>query len=215
MLEKDIKNWIPKGNFKEYYQYWFNGIPQDCNCGFVGAIKNAMDPDFKIMIEIDDQWMNQNNQRNCTLYIGEDYNTDGIIVITKEFFDECRKPNSDYIFFLWHEIGHYHTLHCFPEYTTNQSAIRRKYIEKGQIPPAEYAADLFGLYYCNEEIAVSALLKATRNRYKLINNGDDNALLACHELRQRRKAIKALHDNEQDILNEIMKTCCISCEDDL
>ena len=190
--------WIPHADIREYFQYWFTDIPEGCDKGFVGCVENTSNKDIRIRIEIDDQWMMERNQRNCTLYIGDDYFRDCIIVVTKEFFDSVRNDESVGAF-LWHEVGHYHTNHYFPEYIgENYSKLRRQYIEKGKVYPAEHVADLISVYYYGWEKTNDALLTATRKRHVLINDGDNNASLAWWELRTRRRMLSDMK-TDQDI----------------
>lgn len=202
----DPRRWIPKGGIKDYYMQWFTDIPENCDRGYVGVIRNFSDENTEILIEIDDQWMAEEHQRGCCLNIGESYYKNSVIVITKDFFDAAIQQDDESLFLFWHEMGHYHTLHHFPDYALNTSAMRRQYINHGQIPPAEYVADLIALLYIQEEAAISSLTKLIRARHKLTDQ-DDNALMAWHELRQRKKALKELHDDEDLIINEIIKAC--------
>ena len=87
--------------------------------------------------------MDESHQRNCALYVEpDDFWGGSIIVITKEYFDAVIN-GSEKISFLWHEIGHFHTMRYFPEYFgNNQSRLRRETINRGQVYPAETVADL-------------------------------------------------------------------------
>lgn len=33
--------WIPNADIREYFQFWFPNIPDNCNKGLVGLIKNT------------------------------------------------------------------------------------------------------------------------------------------------------------------------------
>ena len=89
------------------------------------------------------------------------------------------------------------------------SAQRRRYIEKGQIAPAEYAADLMAAYYSGSDAMTVALRQATRERYSLIEAGDNNARLAWWELRMRREAVQKLR-NDEDIEKEFCRILNVS-----
>ena len=191
--------WIPHADIREYFLSWFTDIPENCGKGFVGCVKNTTNKDIRIRIEIDDPWMTERHQRNCALYVSRhDYIRDCIIVVTKEFFESARNEESVFSF-LWHEVGHFHTNHYFPEYIgESYSKLRKHYIEMGKVYPAEYAADLMAVYYYGWEETNDALLTATRKRHSEIYKGDDNASLAWWELRTRRRMLSNMK-TDQDI----------------
>lgn len=199
--------WIPNADIRQYYQYWLRDIPDNCSKGVVGIIRNASNEKIKIKIEIDDPWMIERHQRNCTLYIdGQTYLDDCTIVITKEFFDAAINESPKFSF-LWHEVGHFHTNHYFPEYASpEQSRLRSEYTNKGQVYPAEYVADLVAAFYSGKDIIYEALSQATRERHRLTQMGDTNASIAWWELRRRKRAIQIIQSDEE-IENELCKLC--------
>jgi len=214
MLIAKPELWLPHADIREYIQYWFTDIPEGCDKGFVGCVENTTNKDIRIRIEIDDRWMTERNQRHCALYIGNDYIKDCIIVVTKDFFDSMRNDESVGAF-LWHEVGHYHTNHYFPEYIgESYSKLRKHYIEMGKVYPAEYAADLMAVYYYGWEKTNEALLMATRKRHAMINDGDNNANLAWWELRTRRRLLSNMK-TDQDIESALCSVFGASKVDDI
>ena len=199
--------WIPNADIREYFQFWFPNIPDNCNKGVVGLIKNETNEKIKIEIVIDDLWMIENHQRNCTLYVsGKTYLDDCIIFITKEFFDAAINKSPKFSF-LWHEVGHFHTNRYFPEYFGPElSRLRREYINKGQVYPAEYVGDLFAAYYSGKDIVYEALRQATRERHRLTQVGETNSSLAWWELRRRKRAIQKIQ-SDKEIEEELCKLC--------
>ena len=215
MAKTDPRKWIPKGRFKDYYLFWYSNIPENCTSGAVGEIGNSSDPKTKVVIILDDQEMKTRRQRGNCLVIGKNYYESSVILIDQDYYDICKSGELNSFFGFWHEIGHYHTLHYFPDYALNMSSLRRRYIEQAKIAPAEYVADLFGLYYSGEENTLAEFRKRLRDRHKQMRFGDDNALLAWHELRQRRQALIDLHDDETLIVNEIMRICGVDLEEEI
>lgn len=204
------ERWIPNADIREYYQYWLPDLPDDCGGMIVGHIKNYSNENIDIAIEIDDPWMLERHQRNCTLYVdAHTYVNDCTIVITKEFFDEV-KEGSPKLSFLWHEVGHFHTNHLFPDYIgPEQSSLRKEYINKGEVYPAELVADLVAAYYAGKDSIYEALRQATRERHRLNTEGDTNASMAWWELRRRKSAIKK-GQTEEEIEAELCRLCNVS-----
>ena len=205
----------PNADIREYYQYWFEDIPENCNTGVVGAIKNFSNDKLKISIEIDDKWMDESHQRNCALYVEPDeYISKSSIIITKEYFDAVM-DGSEKIAFLWHEMGHFHTMHCFPEYIgENQSKLRRDAINRGQVYPAETVADLVAAFYSGKDAVYEALSQFTRERHRMSQMGDTNASVAWWELRRRKRTIQRIQSIEE-IEAEICRLCNVNSFDEL
>ena len=215
MESYNLENYNPQADIRKYYQYWFEGIPANCSAGFVGIIKNFSNEKLKIRIEIDDKWMDESHQRNCALCVEpDDFWGGSIIVITKEYFDAVIN-GSEKISFLWHEIGHFHTMRYFPEYFgNNQSRLRREAINRGQVYPAETVADLIAAYYSGKDVEYEALSQSTRERHRLSQMGDTNASTAWWELRRRKRAIQNMQSDEE-IEAEICRLCNVKSFDEL
>lgn len=194
---------------RDYYLIWFTDIPENCDKGYVGAIYNTGNPDLKILIEINDNWMIRNHRSGLSLFIEPvDYISKSGIVVTKETFNNLYNSQES-MPGIWHEIGHFHTTKYFMDYVgENQRKIRIEYISRGKIPPAEYVADLFALYYCDRELVFDYFKRLIRERYKLVGK-DDNASMAWNELRMRRDALKRLQTDEE-IENELCRVCGVS-----
>jgi len=197
---------------RDYYLLWFKDIPDDCDKGFVGAVYNSSDPDIKVRIEIDEKWLLENRKRGACLLIDNDnYKSASIIVVTKDVFDRMYRQQIE-LSTIWHEIGHFHTTKYFLDYLTeNQEKKRAEYISRNQIPPAEYVADLFALYYSEREDVIEWIKGAIRGRYKLIGS-DDNARAAWNELRDRRDALKKI-ETDEEIERELCRVCGVESID--
>ena len=203
-----------KADPRDYYLVWFNDIPEDCSTGVVGRISNYSNPDIKITLEIADEWLLENRRHGMTLYIDPDGDTISAgIIMTKSEFDRMYREGKGFSS-IWHETGHFHTTKYFLDYLNgDQSRLRSEYIRKNQIPPAEYVADLFSLYYAEREDIFEDFKMRIRARYKLIGL-DDNARGAWNELRNRRDALKIIETDEQ-IEKELCRVCGVSCIEEL
>ena len=199
---------------RDYYLYWLHGIPEDCCSGCVGVISNYSNPEVRIPLEINDEWMLTNRKRGMALYIEPNGNhIKGYIVMTKEEFDQLYHKKTGFPG-IWHEVGHFHTTKYFLDYLTGEQEKQRgDYIKKGKIPPAEYVADLFSLYYTEREEVFEYFKNLIRGRYKLIGV-DDNARAAWSELRNRRDALKKVETDEQ-IEAELCSVCGVKSIDKL
>ena len=137
--EFDLSQCIPNASLDEYYLTIYSGIPDRCNNGFVGRIGNTSNTDIFIEIEIDNIWMFENNQVSCCFWGNPDNFYKSRILMTARYFDEFRK-NEFLKFVVWHEIGHFHTLHYFKTVLNENGSAqkaRNEYFERGEIMPEE------------------------------------------------------------------------------
>ena len=199
---------------RDYYLQWFSDIPDDCNTGVVGIISNYSNLEIRIQLEISDEWMQANRKRGLALYLDPDgERVNAGIIMTKAEFDQLYREGKG-ISDIWHEVGHFHTTKYFLEYLTGeQEKLRGEYIGKGQIPPAEYVADLFALYYAERNDVFDNFKKLIRGRHELIGI-DDNARAGWNELRMRRDALKKIETDEQ-IEAELCRVCGVGSIEEL
>lgn len=198
--------WIPNASVEEYYQYWLKDIPENCDRGIVGYVRNFSNEDLVIPIELDNDFMQQRNHPHMCLCIDDDdYIAGCSIELTSSFFKEIY--TNDYLrSSLWHEVGHYHTNHYFVTEIVNlsSSSKRMEYYNRGKVMEEEQAADLFALYYTSKEEWLEQIRYFIKARDALV--WDDNRSMAINEMRDRRKLIQAIESEEQ-----IKKHLCELC----
>lgn len=210
MANIQVEKLNPETDIRDYYLFWYPDVPKNCNQSFVGEIRNSTNEKLIIGLRVDDEWMYDQHQRNCTLFVDvKAYINNSFIILTSDYFEAVRNDDS-LISFLWHEIGHFHTNRYFPEYAgPNQSKLRNEYIANEKVYPAETVADLMAAYYSGKDYLIAALRKGARERLEQAKFGDENASKAWWEYRMRRKAIQEI-DNDDEIENEICRLCGVN-----
>lgn len=190
---------LPNTGIDDYYLRIYPDVPERCTKGFVGYVGSNTNPDVKIKIEIDHQWMFDNNYVTLAFWANVDNYNESEIVMTPRYFDEFRR--SPYLQFdLWHEIGHYHTLHYFdsPHNENGSSnASRIEYFERGDIMPEEKAADIFSLYYTSKDDAIKALSESIRRRRTYTWEPQETTQRAVEEFRRRKRFLRDLDTDEK------------------
>ena len=192
-------SYIPNAGINDYYLYIYPDVPEQCTTGFVGYVGNQSNPDIRIDIEIDFSWMVENHYLTLAFWANPDEYNRSRIIMTPRFFDEFRR--TPFLqFALWHEVGHYHTIHYFDTlYNENGSAndIRIQYFEQGEILPDEKAADVFGLYYTSKEYAIQALSDLIRRRRSYTWEPQEITQKAVEEFRRRKRYLRDLDTEEK------------------
>jgi len=203
--EIDISNKKPYVSINNY-QCFYRDLPEDFNDGVAGFIINPDNQELRIQIIVDDEWVHDLHYENmCFQFSQDDYIRDCHIIMTLKYFHKLRE--NDYMQAgIWHEIGHFHTMHYFRYVTdgNSQNTYRMDLIEKGIVPDYEQAADLFAAYYTTPETVLTFLTRAIRERLKLIN--DDNRFDAANEMRARKAIIKEI-SSEEDIRERLCSLC--------
>lgn len=199
---------LPNTGIDDYYLWIYPDVPERCTKGFVGFVGSNTNPDIKIKIEIDHQWMFDNNYVTLAFWANVDNYNESEIVMTPRYFDEFRR-NPYLQFDLWHEIGHYHTLHYFDSpHNENGSAnaSRIEYFERGDIMPEEKAADIFGLYYTSKDDAIRALSESIRRRRTYTWEPQETTQRAVEEFRRRKRFLRDL-DTDEKAREALCKLC--------
>ena len=190
---------LPGTGIDDYYLWIYPDVPERCTTGFVGFVGSNTNPDIKIRIEIDHQWMFEHNYVTLAFWANVEKYSESRIVMTPRYFDEFRR--TPFLQFdLWHEIGHYHTLHYFnTPHNENGSAnaARIEYFERGEIMPEEKAADIFGLYYTSKEDAIKALSESIRRRRTYTWEPPETTQSAIEEFRRRKQLLRDLDTDEK------------------
>ncbi len=190
---------LPGTGIDDYYLFIYPDVPERCTTGFVGFVGSNTNPDIKIRIEIDHQWMFDHNYATLALCVDIDKHSDSIIVMTPRYFQEFRR--TPYLQFdLWHEVGHYHTLHYFNTPFNEKgsaNATRIECFERGEIMPEEKAADIFGLYYTSKEYAIKALSESIRRRRTYTWEDPEITRCAVEEFRRRKQLLRDLDTDEK------------------
>lgn len=190
---------LPNTGIDDYYLWIYPDVPEQCTRGFVGFVGSNTNPNIKIRIEIDHQWMFEHNYVTLAFWANEENYSESIVVMTPGYFDQFRR--TPYLKFdLWHEIGHYHTLHYFDTpHNENGSAnaARLEYFERGEIMPEEKAADIFGLYYTSKEDAIKALSESIRRRRTYTWEPQEVTQKAIEEFRRRKQILRYLDTDEK------------------
>lgn len=202
-------NLFPNASIEDYYLYWLKGITENCSQGVVGYIGNSTNDKLKIRVEIDDVFMEERNHPNlCFCFDFDDYIANCSIVMTSSFFHKLETDDC-LICGLWHEVGHFHTIHYFDTDFNNKSTSlkRGKYYEQGKVMEEEQAADLFSVYYTSKESWIKHIRLLIRNRYNM--EWDEKRFMAVNEMRDRRKMIERIETEEQ-LQNKLCELCNIS-----
>lgn len=209
-MKLDQTKLVPNANADDYYLRMYEGIPDSCKTGFVGYVGNSSNPDIEIKIEIDDQYMFDNNMISCCLYIDIDNYSKSLIVMTSAFFNEVRNDDINFLGTIWHEIGHFHTMHYFntkrsENGSTNQT--RLDYFNRREIMPEEKVADLFALYYTSKEEFVEHFNFMIKRRRE--NTWEDRATndRAVAELARRKRFVNEMDCSEDNIRKMICELC--------
>ena len=192
-------SFLPHAGIDDYYLYIYPDVPLWCTHGFVGFIGNSSNPNIKLKIEIDHKWMVDANYMTLAFWANTDKYDNSEIVMTPRYFDEFRRtPFLE--FELWHEIGHYHTLHYFDTHYDEKgssNAERTEYFERGEVMPSEVAADIFGLYYTSRETALKALSYAMERRRTYTWEPRHITEKAIEELKRRKRILRELDSDEK------------------
>lgn len=199
---------IPKAGIDDYYLCIYSDVPEYCTKGFVGYIGNRSNPDVKIRIEIDYPWMVEHNYASIAFWVNEKTYHESIIVMTPRYFDEFRK-NAFLQFALWHEIGHYHTMHYFNtphDEKGSANATRIEYTECGKIMPDEVAADVFALYYTSRELALKAFSCAIERRHTYTWEEREVTERAIKEFIRRKRILREL-DSDEKVREMLCQLC--------
>ena len=199
---------LPNSGIDDYYLRIYPDVPERCTEGFVGYVGSNSNPDIKIEIEIDHQWMFENNYVTLAFWANAEKYSESRINMTPRYFDEFRQ-NPCLKFDLWHEIGHYHTLHYFSTpHDENGSAnkARIEYYEQGGIMPDEMAADAFGLYYTSKDDAIQSLSESIRRRRTYTWELPEITNIAIEEFRRRKRFLREL-DSDEKVREALCQLC--------
>jgi len=101
---------------------------------------------------------------------------------------------------VWHEIGHFHTLHYFTTaFNENGSAndTRIACFEQGDVMIDEKVADIFGLYYTSKDMAIQALSESIRRRRTYTWESPEITNGAIEEFRRRKRILRELDTDEK------------------
>lgn len=199
---------LPNSCIDDYYLMIYPDVPPRCTTGVVGFVGSNTNPNVRIELEIDNEWMADHNQVSIVFLVNEENYCESSIVMTPRYFDEFRRTPC-LQFELWHEIGHYHTLHYFNgAFDENGSAnmARIECFECGDIMPEEKAADLFGLYYTSREHAIQALSESIRRRRTYTWEPQETTNRAIEEFRMRKHLLRNFATDEE-IRNALCQLC--------
>lgn len=199
---------IPNAGIDDYFLYIYPDVPERCTHGFVGFVGNNSNPDIEIKLEIDLPWMVDHNYASVAFWADTDNYHKSEVVMTPRYFDEFRN-NPWMQFELWHEIGHYHTLHYFDSPHNEKgsaNAARLEYFARGEIMPEEKAADIFGLYYTSKEYALKALSYSIERRRQYTWDSKENTEKAIQEFIRRKRILREI-DSDEKAREMLCKLC--------
>jgi len=138
-------------DISQFYLLWDNKVDTE-KINVVGEFHNHSNKEIDIPIVVSDETLRALKMPRLAFRpIEKNYITESFIVISNEFYHEIEN-NPYLICFLWHEIGHFHTLQYFKE-RSDMSAVRREYIineESCGIEDCIY--DYQRTYYSNDGI---------------------------------------------------------------
>lgn len=217
MGKMKFDKFVPEARFDKYYIMWIEGIPKNSSGGIVGVIRNPSNEKIEINIEIDNRHMISTNNRTCCMWINADDFYKSVVVLSSAFFNVL-KDNPEMEASIWHELGHFHTMHYFENHFIDGSSnkYRADLFEKGEITPEEEAADLFELYYAESSDTIKAfnwLIK--RRRTDFLESEGPNKDRAVRELCMRKRKIASYDNREDQIVKRLCEICGVSNPDDL
>ena len=148
-IKKEIIKKLKKESKENYFIHFFDDVPDNCMSGIIGLIGNFANKQFKIRIEIDDDYMMLRKRKECCLHIeNSNINSGCAVVLTSSFWNALKEHNF-LTAAIWHEIGLYHICHYFNQ--VFDAIIMNSYsptmFSKENDLIHEKAADLFAAYY--------------------------------------------------------------------
>lgn len=208
---QNISTLLPEASIDDYYFVPYEGVPEMCTTGFVGAIRNGSNPKINIEIEIDNKYMFENRQFSCCFYLNQENYFESVIVMTSQYYQEFRK-NPNLLPVIWHEAGHYHTMHYFTNRLDESfaSAARKQSIKNKEIAPEEKVADLFAVYYTSKEQVITFLNESIRRRRNNVNEPAETNDLAVMELCTRKRFISGIDASDESVRSMIAELCGVS-----
>lgn len=199
---------LPNACINDYYLFIYPDVPERCTTGIVGFVGSTTNSDVKIKIEIDHQWMFDHNYASIAFWVNDKNYAESVIVMTPRYFDEFRRTPYQQ-FDLWHEIGHYHTLHYFNTPHNEKGSAndaRMDYFERGEIMPDEKAADVFALYYTSKDYAIKSLSESIRRRRTYTWESQEITNKAVEEFRRRKRYLRDL-DTDEKVRDALCELC--------
>lgn len=156
-----------------------------------------------VLLVVEDGFLEEQGVRVGYITARED-GTHPMVIMTGAAFEELKRGNFSYRFFLLHELGHYYHGHLAqPPKLEDEFQKRREALTKGIVPEEELEADNFAVQHLGTENAIAVLQEAMEERmaYDLMcgTSADPISELALREYQLRIDAIcaDALGDGEQ------------------
>lgn len=209
-MKIDQSKLLPNAHADQYFIRIYDDVPDKCKKGFVGFVGNCSNPDIDIRIEIDDKYMYEHNMLSCCLWLDLDDYSKSIIVMTSSFFDEIRNRPEDLYGTIWHEIGHFHTMHYFDTKRSESGSAQKardEYFRRREIMPEEKVADLFALYYTNIEDIVEHMNFMIRRRRSNVYEDRDVNDRAVAEIARRKRFLREIDSSEESLRKLLCDLC--------
>ena len=207
MLDQSLLT--PNAKADDYYLRIYSDVPEHCKNGFVGYIGSFSNPEIEIKIEIDDKYMFEGRMLSCCFCLFPDDYPKSLIVMTSKYFEEFRS-NPTLEFVIWHEIGHFHTMHYFDTKRDEQGSTqkaRTEYFNRREIMPEEKAADLFAVYYTSQEDAIQFFNYSIKRRRENLYEDRDINDKAVAELARRKRFIREIDCCDENIRTLLCELC--------
>ncbi len=188
----------------EYYYMLLEQKPEEME-GVVGVICNDTNPNIRVAIEVDAEYLHEQNSLFPMLFTDPDnYLQECRIVLNRKMAENLYKQDPEVIYEIWHELGHFETMSEYVEDYVNYSSRKEQaytadqYISivSGEVLPYEAVADDFALAYCGPEqalIAINGMIARVKKHPKMMN---DRGLL--QDLLNRKKRVLAAMNQQAD-----------------
>lgn len=182
----------------EYYYMLLEEKPEQMQ-GVVGCIFNDTNPNIRVDLEVDPEYLHEQNSLFPMLYVDpENYYRGCRIILNSKMAESLYKQDPEIVFEIWHELGHYHTMSEYVEEYMNYSSRKEQaytadqYISivSGEVLPYEAAADDFAAAYCGPEqgiVALNGMIARVKKHPVMMNNRG-----LIQDLLNRKKRILAI-----------------------
>lgn len=207
-VKKEIITQIKKSSVEQYFIHFFDDIPDKCMSGIIGLIGNFANKQFKIRIEIDNNYMKLRRRKECCLHIDKSNINSGCAVVLTSSFWNALKEHPFLTAAIWHEIGLYHMCHYFNQvfdviimnlYSPTMFSEDNELIY-------DKTADLFAAYYTSLKDVEDELEWIIARIPSPINEKDGNLIGIDYLFKRREMFLSNITHSEE--IPQIMCTLC-------
>ncbi len=187
-------NMLPKANPEEdYYEKLNERIDEETR--LIGEFRNKYDENMLVKVIVSDAIISRTRHRSMFFEVNERRYLDGCRIIMSSEYERQMECNPFLFSFLWHEIGHFHTLPFMLDVSKSDVPNQRfSYAVEGKVMPEEKVADLFAAYMHGKEDLIKAMRFCREERKKTLPN-DPTTEVAAKEYTNRIRFIKEIDDD--------------------